>query len=235
MAISFNDSSFRVSNRGKLLIYILLGISIFYFNKSVGQTIGGQPDALLINGYINKVSGDDYYYHSSVPGTEESLIVRATDGLYSMEWETDIIPSDVTGKYITYVWLAGIGSSPGLANMDLSLNGEKIFTFRTDGLNDWKLTDKAGRELMFHSDMIDQYGDKFGFMYLTVPVVSVTKNKPSTIMITGGNNDLTSWYMTFKLQVKPYCVLKNFFPRLLKTESHYKQLVSGRSFLDGQS
>ncbi len=114
------------------------------------------PDDHLVNGFDRKVSGDDFSYHSSISGVEKSLIIRATNGKYSMEWQTEKVPSGLKEKYVTFAWLAGIGSSPGFADMTLTVNNQQKITFHTDSKKDWKIQSADGAELFFHSDMEDQ-------------------------------------------------------------------------------
>lgn len=113
---------------------------------------------------IKKIAGDDYSHHSSIPEIEKSLIVWTTDGNYSMRWQTKAAPLQGAEKYITFAWLAGIGSSPGLSDMILTINNNEQIVFHTDGQKDWKVQAANGSELFFHSDMEDQ----FGFMFLRI-------------------------------------------------------------------
>lgn len=205
--------------------YLLIVFGLFALCFQAESQIFNERDC-LINGYASKISGDDYIYHSSVPQAEESMIVRATDGNYSMEWITDTIPQNVNEKFISISWLAGIGSSPGLAEMKLTVNDASGFIFYTDGRSDWNVKNSDGSELSFHADMTDQHGDKFGFMNLRLPNTGQINGKPVKLKVTGGDFGKTSWYMTFKMPVKTHANLK-IFPALLKSESKNNQLVSG--------
>ena len=82
-------------------------------------------DDFLINGYAKKVAGLDFDYHSCIPGLRESLLLRATSGKDFIEWETEAVPSKINKKYATFIWVAALGSSPGKARMDLTVN-EKL-------------------------------------------------------------------------------------------------------------
>jgi alpha-mannosidase len=165
------------------------------------------PDySAILNGYAAKVSGDDFSYHSSIQFAKECLLARATDGYSSVEWLTDPVPLKNSQPVVTFVWLAGIGSSPGKASFDLSVNGQKKFTFWADGSDEWTLTADDGSSLSFHKDMTDQHGDRFGFMFLNLPASGLKSGEPVRLKVTGGKHSLTSWYMTFKfpLQKRPY-------------------------------
>jgi hypothetical protein len=184
------------------------------------------PDDHLVNGFEAKISGDDFTYHSSIPNIEKSLIIRASNGKYSMEWKTGNAPASVSEKYITFAWLAGIGSSPGFADMTLTVNNQQKITFHTDGKKDWKIQTAEGSELFFHSDMEDQVGDQFGFMFLRIPLEKVEKGKPLTLKMTGGNNQKTSWYMTFQMPVQTGLSVRTF-PAVIREDGINKQMISG--------
>ncbi len=182
---------------------------------------------LLLNGYAHTITGDDFSYHSSIPVAKECLLIRATDGNSSMEWETASVPDKVDKEFVTFIWLAGLGSSPGRARFDLQVNGISKFNFWADGLNEWSHETEDGSSLSFQKDMIDQHGDRFGFMYLKIPANRVEKGKPLKIKIIGGKFDKTSWYMTFKFEVKNGLTFKSFPAVLQKNDIGYQLGVAG--------
>ena len=151
----------------------LIFLSFFHLFPILSAQTSFPDNTLIVNGYDQKVSGDDFSYHSSVPLARECMLIRATDGNSSMEWKTDpvIVKPDATSA--TIVWLAGIGSSPGTASFDLAVNGVKKFTFVADGSDQWSYTADDGSILSFQKDMTDQHGDRFGFMYLTIPAAKL--------------------------------------------------------------
>lgn len=181
----------------------------------------------IINGYAQKISGVDFSYHSSVPVAKESLLIRATDGNSSMEWETEVIPNDLKKSSVTVIWLAGLGSSPGNASFSLELNNQPAFEFWADGKNEWELENADGMKLSFKKDMIDQYGDRFGFMFLNIPADNIEKGKPLRLKVTGGRFDQTSWYMTFKFKVENGLSFKSFPAIVQRNGREYQLGVAG--------
>lgn len=177
----------------------------------------------LINGYEQKVSGTDFSYHSSIPVARESMLIRATDGTSGMEWQTSPVPPECQGDSVTFVWLAGIGSSPGFATFDLAVNGEQKFTFRADGTDAWTLIATDGSVLRFSKDMTDQHGDRFGFMFLTVPMRYLTPGRALLIKVTGNRFERTSWYMTFKFPLQSGVNFKAL-PALTRSSDNSRQL-----------
>lgn len=198
----------------------------------------------IVNGYYKKIAGDDFSYHSSIPIATESLLIRATDGNSSMEWETMAVPDQLNTETVTFVWLAGIGSSPGKASFDLAVDGESKFSFWTDGADTFTQTHEDGSSLLFIKDMIDQHGDRFGFLYLTVPASKVTEGKPLRLKVTGGRFNLSSWYMTFTFPIESSFSVKSF-PAILEEDGkqyqlgvagilHFEEPAAAKVFVDGR-
>lgn len=187
----------------------------------------------IVNGFGKKISGSDFLYHSSLPMAKECLLIRATDGKSSMEWQTAAAPAKIDKESVTFIWLAGVGSSPGNARFDVKVNGRDMFTFRTDGADQWTKNAEDGSSLSFYNDMTDQNGDKFGFMYLMIPRSNLVAGKPVTLKITGGNFNTTSWYMTFRFSLENSLNLKGL-PAILKKEGSDHQLCIAGIFHSGK-
>jgi alpha-mannosidase len=209
-----------------VIIFILSAISL------ISQSFV-TPDDYLINGYSKKVAGLDYDYATCIPGLRESFLLRATSGKDFIEWETGAVPSGIMKKYATFIWVAAIGSSPGRARMDLKTDGNLDFSFYTDGLADWEIPGPEGSSLSFHSIMVDQHGDNHGYMVLRTTVNKLTEGKPVKIKVTGSQANLTSWYMTFKKEVKTGVTL-NPFPAIFKKGSEQLQLIEAGIFYFGR-
>jgi alpha-mannosidase len=186
--------------------YLLLSLCLLVLMPRAEAQTGNNRN--LLNGFARKVDGVDFSYHSSIPVARECMLIRATDGTSSMEWVTAPAAFDKSNENATFVWLAGIGSSPGLASFDLFIDGMKEFTFWADGKDSWSITAQSGCRLSFKSDMVDQYGDRFGFMSLSLPAGRLVLGKPLNIKVTGGRFSKTSWYMTFKLPLESGVTLK---------------------------
>lgn len=178
----------------------------------------------LVNGYETKVKGEDFLYYSSIPVAKESLLIRATDGNYDLVWQTAAVPEKITTKNVTFVWLAGIGSSPGVADFYVEINGKRMFTFSTDGSNEWNYTSDEGINLLFKKDMTDQHGDHFGFMYLTYPAGKLKAGEKLNIRIVGGKFNKNSWYMTFKFPIEDKISIKTL-PAISIESGKEKQLA----------
>ncbi len=191
------------------------------------------PDDHLINGYASKISGLDFEYTSCIPGQRESMLLRATSGKDFMEWETESVPPTIKEKYATFVWIAALGSGPGRARMDLTVNGDEQFSFYTDARLKWEVTGSKGSVLQFNSIMVDQHGDHHGYMILRIPAANLFRSKPLKIKVIGSNANLSSWYMTFKKTVKTGVNL-NPFPAILKQGNTRLQLVEAAVFYFGK-
>lgn len=120
----------------------MLGIIIIFWNLLNAQSFL-TPDDFLINGYSKKISGLDYDYQSCIPGLRSSMLLRATSGKDYIEWETEPVPSLTRKKYATFIWVAALGSSPGPARMDLTVDEKLNFSFYTDGLPYWVVNEQT--------------------------------------------------------------------------------------------
>jgi len=210
----------------------LIAIVLFSGTSLFGQSFF-TPDDHLINGYANKISGLDFEYTSCIPGQRESMLLRATSGKDFMEWETETVPATIKEKYATFVWIAALGSGPGRARMDLTVNDDEQFLFYTDARPKWEVTGSKGSVLQFNSIMVDQHGDHHGYMILRIPAGTIAHSKPLKIKVTGSNANLSSWYMTFKKPVKTGVTL-NPFPAILKQGNNRLQLVEAAVFYFGK-
>lgn len=216
----------------KLLVIMALLLTAFA-GAAAGQSFFTDDDH-LVNGFSRKVSGLDFEYHSCIPGLRSSILIRATNGKDLVEWETAAVPAGVSRKYVTFVWIAALGSSPGTARMDLAINGTPSFSFLTDGRSSWDLRGSGGLSLSFRTVMTDQFGDRHGYMILRIPADQVSAGRPLVIRVTGSNAGLTSWYMTYRKPVETG-VTVNAFPAILKNNGNPLQLVEAGIFYFGES
>ncbi|KAF0130956.1 MAG: hypothetical protein FD155_1225 [Bacteroidetes bacterium] len=206
-------------------------VTLFVLQLMVATCIFAQiptdQNTTYINGFETKISGPDYSYYSSISVAKDGMLIRADNGTSNMEWETEMLPKSIETEYVTFVWLAGIGSSPGLASFEIEINNDKHFTFWADGSNEWMLNDSEDASLFFRKDMIDQYGDRFGFMYLTLPVTYLVEGKSLNIKSTGSNSNKTSWFMIFSLPLKDGLNFKTLPALVDKDEKSYQLGVAG--------
>ena len=187
----------------------------------------------IVNGYANKITGVDFRYHSSINIAKECMLIRATTGNSSMEWQTAPLPENLDTEVVSFIWLAGLGSSPGLASFELVVNQTISFTFWVDGANAWELTNNDGTSLSFSADMIDQHGDHFGLMVLQMPKSMIDEGEPLNIKVTGGNSGLTSWYMTFKFPIEDGVTFRPY-PALAQIDGDNYQLAAAGIFHVGE-
>ena len=211
-----------------IILFSIILLTGFNLNSQSFLT----PDDYLINGYSKKVSGLDYDYQSCIPGLRESMLLRATSGKDFIEWETEPVPSHIGKKYATFIWVAALGSSPGKARMDLSVNGKNEFSFYTDGVPSWDIKGSDRTILSFNSIMVDLNGDNHGYMILRIPADRVISGKPLLINVSGSRSNLTSWYMTFKKPVQTG-VTMNPYPAIIRKGNSQLQLVEVAIFYFG--
>ncbi len=222
----------------------LIALILTLFSTGAFAQTPDFENSQIVNGYTEKISGDDFNYRSSIPTVKACLLIRATNGESTMEWETETVPEKIESDYVTFVWLAGLGSSPGRARFDLQINSIQKFSFWADNLNEWKQDADDGSTLSFQKDMTDQNGDRFGFMYLKIPSKLLQKGEPLRLKITGTAMNKTSWYMTFKFHLKQGLTFKPF-PAVIAENGkkyqlgaagilHFGQPAKAKLFLDNK-
>jgi len=172
---------------------------------------------LILQGFQNKIDGVDFTYESTLPGINQAMLVRATDGNQSMTWETEDIPEKLKNSHVTFIWLAGFGCNLGEAAMKLTVDGQYEIPFMVDKRLDWIMEGPFGIELKYRHNRFDGVGDKFGFMFLRVPKSLLKEGEPLHLKVTGGRNNSQSWYMTFKAPLNNGLTFKAF-PALVKGE-----------------
>lgn len=207
----------------KLNVLIAFTLVVAIISKTTLAQTQPSSSKTILNGYVKKISGNDFNYHSSIPVANKCMLIRATHGKSSMEWETAQVPSNYNDPYVTFAWLAGLGSSPGFAQFDVEINGVQKFSFWTDDKNQWESKADDGSILSFKKELTDRAGDRFGFMYLQVPSALVKTGESLRIKITGGKFEKESWYMTFKFPLESGLKL-NIFPALINEGGIEKQL-----------
>jgi hypothetical protein len=154
------------------------------------------PDSdLLLPGYMNRVNGTKFTYGTAIPGVENAMIVRATDGNWYMEWETAKVPANVSQDYISFVWAANLDSRTDDIPMTLTVNGTTEIGFNLSSGGVWS-SEMDGLTLSFQKSMTDEHGDFYGFMILRVPSEKLDPGHPVMLRVTAGNTNTSAWYMT---------------------------------------
>jgi putative alpha-1,2-mannosidase len=153
----------------------------------------------LVNGYASSLAGDVIGYHSSDPTAGSALIVRTEDGQKYVEWETGPVP-EYTESKVSFVWLAGIDASDDGRNFELAVNEEPWLSFRGPKASDRSFQQRGprGSMLTFRATHTDQYGDLFGFMFLTMPADVVRSGEHLRLRLEGEGAGTRDWCMTFE-------------------------------------
>lgn len=190
------------------VIIIMVCTFMFFANNGYGKN---DPDYMskrsypldtgnstYFQGYDNSLAGSTIEYHSPSPDIQSALLVRATDGTMTIEWETEPAPSEVPADTVKFIWLAGLGCNIGMEPFDLYLNDTFLLTFQTYDEKVWKVSGAEGSELSFKTSMIDMAKDRFGAAVLSVPKKLVKDGKAQTLKITGHRSGSNAWVMTFQ-------------------------------------
>ena len=158
------------------------------------------PD-LVLSGYLADVSGATIAYHSPHPEAQSALLARARRDVRSVAWLTDTVPAAAGADTISFVWIAGLAGSKGLHDFDLAIGGRHAFTFtsiRDSASRDWSVSGPGGASLSFHTTLVDQFADVFGYMTLRLPRSALAPGRPLELSVTGADAESNDWFMTFR-------------------------------------
>ncbi len=198
-----------------LFLFLLLSLLLPIFVKAQGTSpqaakaidqIIGRTGSLLINGFMARVSGDTMSYHSANEFVQSTLIVRAQDGNWRMQWLTDSVPSVVKDSTVTFAWLAGMSVEKGVHNFNLAINGIPTIDFANPSNSENNVVTFVGgrgERMTLVATTVDQFGALFGYMFLEVPSRLVNPGVPLLLSAVGRAEHSDAWYMTFQYPLKP--------------------------------
>ena len=162
--------------------------------------VAPQPEPVL-SGYLSDVAGATIAYHSPHPGAQTALLARARRDVQSVSWRTDTVPAALAADTVSFVWIAGLAGSKGLHDFDFAIDGRHILTFssvRDSASRDWSVSGAGGARLSFHTTLVDQFRDVFGYLTLRLPRALVTPGRPLLLSVTGADAESNDWFMTFR-------------------------------------
>lgn len=191
-----------MKNIKSVLVFFIV---LFFSYHSIAQNIPIKTNDLVIQGFMNKISGNDITFHSHLPNVNDAVIVRALNGKQVMEWESEKLPEIIKSNFVNIIWASGIsGLMHGkiVAPITLYANGKKIVTFNTGGEQSWDLKGVKGSSLAFRGHLKDGSDDRFGYMYLRLSKELVAPGKSVKLKLVADDFNTDSWTMVFKTQMK---------------------------------
>ena len=211
---------------GRHRLPTLLG-SLFLWGACVMYS--AKSDQPILKGYTQPVAGEQMGYHCFHPYATSALITRCTDGKRIIKWQTESLPSDRDGGFVTFGWIAGhsAGTSTGDRVFRFAINGEEWFSIATSKdrpVRRWVLQGKHGSTLSFETKWEDSVHDLFGYLFLRVPVRDFPPLKPLALSIVGDSAQSADWFMTYTYAMEE-SVKSIAQPALIRTPGGERQLV----------
>ena len=178
-----------------IVIFSLLSITIYSQSK-------------WINGFANRIAGENLDYHSCHPDANRALLIRCLNDKDYIEWDTDSIPNNYNHEFVTFAWIAGysVATSSAPHNFYLFVNDKQLFEFSTSPQQekkDWEVKSRDGSKLHFKFINVDAVDDFFGYMVLTIPVELLNDQRFANIKVKGDNTNSKDWYMTMQYPLIP--------------------------------
>jgi len=161
-----------------------------------------------INGFANRVTGENLAYHSCHPDANLALLIRCFNNNDFIEWTTDTINSNNKNNFVTFAWIAGysVATSTAPHKFYLYLNDKQILEFATSPIQqqkDWQVSGDNGTQLYFKFIKMDSVDDFFGYMLLTVPVEALNGLNYASLKVKGDGTNSKDWYMTMQYPLIP--------------------------------
>lgn len=194
----------------RILLFIWVGM-FFCFVSSTEAQNPAKSSEKIINGFGQKVYGEEIGYHSCHPDANKALLIRSLNQDDYIGWKT-ASASDVKADRVTFAWIAGFAS--GTAGQDhqyrLYINNEEAFSIHTPMRQrgaDWQLTNAAGAELRFQYVKSDGIDDHYGYMFLTVPRNLLNPDGTLDLKVKGDATGSKDWLMTFMYEYRDKVVV----------------------------
>src|SRR5664279_1274620 len=190
------------------LIFIL--VSAIIFQVPLYSQNFNWPEKVF-KGYANSIAGEKFNYHSIEPDITHSLLIRANNTYKPIEWETEVVPENLSFDYVSFIWSYCIDATRSIARFDLALNDNFCLSFKNPAVSNLDpVTIKAdnGVELNFLPLTLDVNGDPLGYMLLKVPKPVLIKGKAQKIKISAEDLKSQIYFMIFESSLEDKFVIK---------------------------
>lgn len=203
-------------------------LPLFGYTQTPSSTWPVKTNTFL-QGFEVKLEGETLDFLPGLSNGQVALLVRATDGSSTLEFQSSVVPIDYDKEFVSLVWSAAISrrlqEPPG--SFDLYLNGSRQFTFYShkDSLTaNWTIKSGSSDLSFVSTEITKDSQDAFGYMFLNIPTSSVRKGERITIKVTGGKQGSMDWYMPFGVPVtNEKTILAE--PTLVRTKDGIKQRI----------
>jgi alpha-mannosidase len=132
-------------------------------------------------GFTRSLLGRKLPYRWGYPGFAVSLLCRAVDPTWAIEWEGEPLPATSPDGTVTYVFHVGLNSGAPGHRFELQLDGRALVAFDTAGgtqNGEWMVEGPDGARLQLLTTRIGSFDERFGFMALTIPRARIGSRAP---------------------------------------------------------
>jgi alpha-mannosidase len=156
-----------------------------------------------VEGFGQKISGEEIIYHSTRQDCQNALLVRATDGKMKISWSTPVIKPDASVGEIQLFLIVGMslqgypiqGVDPGF---QVLINDKPYFHFRNSMGETWTAEGPGNSRMVFQTVIRDQANDGFGYARIILPASAVVSGEPVKVTILGDASGTRHWFMVFQ-------------------------------------
>lgn len=155
--------------------------------------------SLFINGYAEKLSGEDITYSNLWNTKDKAFLTRATTGKKEIAWQSEPVTIAADGK-AHFLLLVCVDQANPSSKFNLYLDEHyygDLINFHTPF---FQAELAAGIQVKFDRIGHNEWGDGACFMELSVPASLVSTGKPVAFKLVGENASANTWFMVFKNQ-----------------------------------
>ena len=180
------------------LHFFVCALLIWHFTSAQG-------DRDYLQGYEREISGARFGYHSPLPYVNMSLLIRGRQDYHPIEWETETVPEDYGGEFVSFFWLFAMDVTATPVDFALSINNQEYISFKSSKISRLGPSSFKGRnntEITLQTTMLDRHRDQMGFAVLKVPADVIEKGKPVRLKISSNSENNDAWYMVYKAKLE---------------------------------
>ena len=202
-------------------------------------------DGKFLQGFVEKVSGDDATFESHIPGVREAMVIRSAGRAPQQQTERAVArtpqqpaewfgqqPDAATTGTVHFVFAAALSNVvPGRTGVpdrpspdfNFYLNDEKIVTFQIGREANWTAKGLKQSELSFEQCSIGVRESRLGYLFLSIPVKNLPQGTPVKFRIDCTSEGFNNSVMIFKTPVEHKIMDITALPVILNKTS--KQIV----------
>jgi len=182
-----------------LCVYGCLPVKILAQDPSIQRTFElASKTHSFSEGFYHNKGGNEFIYQSLRDDITASLLARCTDGKMAIQWETAVLPSEISSESVGFLWLAAVDHTTEGKKFKMYINDKYFFTYTSSAEQLREFRNDNGGVMGFTTISTDQHGDYHGYMWVSIPKKWLIPGKGQTIKIVGEAEGSQSWIIVYQ-------------------------------------